>query len=129
MIEQGASRRAACAGGEHVALAVLEPLAVFELAQLVGDADQHIGIRANAKGTAGTDEFASRENAVAKACLGDRAESRDRASLGECSDFFIRRVGRVDEAPASVDWRVLKQPLHWTLSRPGQAILDLLHLL
>src|SRR3954453_15734327 len=98
MIEQRASRRAPRAGGEHVALAVLEPLAIFELAQFVGDADQHIGIRADPKGTAGTDEFASRENAVAEACLSDGAKAGDCASLGEGSDFFIRRVGGVNEA-------------------------------
>ncbi|MGY4349918.1 hypothetical protein ACVWXM_006411 [Bradyrhizobium sp. GM7.3] len=108
---------------------MLEPLAIFELTQLVGDADEHIGIRADPKGTAGTDEFASRENAVAKACLGDRAEAGDRAGPSEGADFLVRGVGGVNEAPALIDGCVLQQPLHRTSSGPRQAILDFLHLL
>ncbi|MGY3120070.1 hypothetical protein ACVWXQ_004007 [Bradyrhizobium sp. S3.14.4] len=35
----------------------------------------------------------------------------------------------MDETPALIDRRVLQQPLHRPSSRPGQAIVDFLHLL
>ena len=69
--------------GMHVALAMLQPLAVFELTQLVSDADQHVGIGADTKCAAGVEEFARRKDSVAEVCLGDRAEARDGASAGE----------------------------------------------
>ena len=50
-VEQ-ARARSSRGAGQHVAGAVREPLRVFELAQLVGDADQHIGIGADAEAAA-----------------------------------------------------------------------------
>ena len=38
-------------------------------------------------------------------------------------------MGRVDEAPARVDRGVLEEPGDGAAPRPGEAILDLLHLL
>ena len=49
VVEQRAPGRAAGTAGEHIALAMLQPLAIFELTQLVGDADQHVGIGADAE--------------------------------------------------------------------------------
>ena len=50
------------------------------------------------------------------------------ASVERC-DFLLRHVGRVNEAPALIDGRMFEQPLHRPLSRPGEAIFDLAHLL
>jgi hypothetical protein len=52
---------------------VFQPLAVFELTQFVGDADQHVGIGADAEPAGCVKEFAGRENAVAEARFGNRA--------------------------------------------------------
>ena len=60
-VEQRAAGRDAGTAGQHIALAMFEPLAVFELAQFVGDADQDIGIRADAEPAAGVEEFARPE--------------------------------------------------------------------
>ena len=51
-IEQRAPGRAA-GSRQHVARAVRKPLRIFELPQLVGDADQHVGIGADAEAAAG----------------------------------------------------------------------------
>ncbi|MGY3697366.1 hypothetical protein ACVIGA_007446 [Bradyrhizobium sp. USDA 3240] len=77
---------------------------------------------------AGGKEFARRKDAVAEACFGHRAEAGNRAASGERSDFPFRHVGRVNQAPASIDGRVFQQPFHRPLPRPGHAILHLTHL-
>src|SRR5262249_50887489 len=56
-VEQRASGRDAGSVRQHVALAVLEPLAIFELTQLIGNADQHIGIGADAEPATCIKEF------------------------------------------------------------------------
>ncbi len=60
-VEQRTAGRNAGTAGQHIALPVLQPLAIFELTQFVGDADQDIGIRADAEPAAGVEEFAGRE--------------------------------------------------------------------
>ena len=56
-VEQRAAGRFAEAARQHVALAMLQTLRIFKLPQFVGDADQHIGIRADAKTPTGCDEI------------------------------------------------------------------------
>jgi hypothetical protein len=79
-VEQRAAVETGTAG-QHVR-SVFSP-AIFELTQFVGDADQDIGVRADAEPAAGIKEFTGRENAVAEACFGDRAEARDGAAGGK----------------------------------------------
>src|SRR5436305_8820119 len=102
---------------------MLEPLAIFELAQLVGDTDQHVGIGADAEPATGVEEFAGGKNAVAEARFGDGAETGNGAGLCERGDLLAGRVGCVDEAPASIYGGAIQQPLYRPLTRPGQAIL------
>jgi len=54
-----------------------------ELAQFVGDADLHIGIRADAEAPARAGESQGIEGAVAKIGLGDRAEAGDGATRSD----------------------------------------------
>src|SRR4051794_18771080 len=129
MVEQRASGRCAGSAGEYIAFAMLEPLAIFELAQFVGDAHKHIGIRADPEASAGVEEFTPWKNAVTKAGLSDRAQACDRAGPGERANFLIRRVGRVNEAPTLIDGCVFQQPLYRPQARPGDAIVDLPDLL
>src|SRR5579871_4536663 len=68
-IEQGAAGRDARnarknTAGQHVALAVLQTLTIFELTQFVCNADQDVGVRADAEPAAGLTKFAGRKNAV-----------------------------------------------------------------
>ena len=65
-VEQRTAGRNARAAGQHVALAVLQPLAILELTEFVGDANQDIGIRADAEPAARIKEFAGWKNAVAE---------------------------------------------------------------
>ena len=123
-VEQRAAGRDAGAAGQHIALAMFEPLAIFELAQFVGDADQDIGIRADAEPAACVEEFAGRKNAVAKARFGDRAEACDGAAFGKRGDLGRGGVGRMDQAPALIDRRMFEQPLDRPPARPGDAFLD-----
>src|SRR4051794_36301873 len=129
MVEQRASSRCAGSAGEYIAFAMLEPLAIFELAQFVGDAHKHIGIRADPEASAGVEEFTPRKDAVGKAGLGDGAQARDRAVPGECANFLFRHVGRMNEAPTLIDGSVLQKPLDWPSARPGDAIFNLPDLL
>ena len=64
--------------------AMLQTLAVFELAQFVGDVDQDIGIRADAEAAAGVAGIhVRRKDAVAEAGFGDRAKPGDGAARGQ----------------------------------------------
>ena len=103
---------------------MLQPLAIFELTQFVGDADQYVGIRADAEPAARVKEFAGRKNAVAEARLGNRAEPGDRAAPGERGDFSRGHMGRMDQAPAPIEGRMFEQPLNRPPARPGDAFLD-----
>ena len=49
--------------------------------------------------------------------------------LANAAEFVVRRMGRVNEAPALIDAGVFQQPLHRTPSRPRHAIFDFLDLL
>ena len=80
-VEQCAAGRNAGTAGQHIAFAVLQPLTIFELTQFIGDAYQHIGIRADAEPAARVKEFARRKNAVAEARFRNRTEPGDRAAL------------------------------------------------
>ena len=123
-VEQRAAGRDAGTAGQHIALPMLQPLAIFELTQFVGDADQYIGIGADAEPAAGVEEFAGRENAVAEARFGDRAEPGDGAAVGKRGDLCRGGVGRMDQAPAPIDGRMFEQPLDRPPARPGDAFLD-----
>ena len=103
---------------------MLQPLAIFELTQFVGHADQDIGVRADAEPAAGVEEFAGRKNAVAEARFGNRAEPCDGAASGKRGDLGCGGVGRMDQAPARIDGRMFEQPLDRPPARPGDAFLD-----
>src|SRR6476619_6922629 len=100
---------------------MFQPLAIFELTQFVGTADQYVGIRADAEPAARLNKFTGRENAVAETRLSHRAEPRDRAAPGKRGDFSRGRVGGVDQAPALIEGRMLEQPLNRPPARPGDA--------
>ncbi len=123
-VEQCAAGRDAETARQHIALVVLQPLAIFELTQFVGDADQHVGIGADAEAATGVEEFAGRKNAVAEARFGNRAEAGDRAAAGKRCDLRRGRMGRMDQAPALIDGRMFEQPLDRPPARPGDAFLD-----
>ena len=80
VIEQRTAGGRAGTPREHVALAVFQPLAVFELPQFVGDPDQHVGIGPDAEPAARGEELTRREDAVAEACFGDGAEAGNSAT-------------------------------------------------
>ena len=69
------------------------------------------------------------KSAVAEIGLGDRAKAGDRAARGKAVGLGLGHVGRVDQAPAPVDLGVGEQPFDRPRARPGEAVLDLLHLL
>ena len=127
-VEQRAAGRNAGTAGQHIALPVLQPLAIFELTQFVGYTDQDIGVGADAEPAAGVKEFTGRENAVAEARFGNRAEACDGAAPGKCGDLGRGGVGRMDQAPAPIDGRMFEQPLNRPPARPGDAFLDFLDL-
>ena len=80
-----------------------QPLAVFELAQLVAHADQHVGVRADANTPTRAQIVARWEDAVAKAGFGDRAKAGRRAAPCERRCFVRRHMRRMDQAPAMID--------------------------
>ena len=127
-LEQRAARRAAVRRHD-VAGAVAQALRIFELPQLLGDADPDIGIGADAEASAALHERGAVEDAVAEIGLGDRAEPGHRAARGEPARLVVGHVRRVDQAPAPVDLGVVEQPFDRPRARPGEAVLDLLHLL
>src|SRR5262249_19203600 len=98
---------------------MFQPLAIFELAQFVGDADQDMGMCADAEPAARFKELTSRKNAVAEARLGDRAEAGDGTTSRKRGDFCRSHMGRMDEAPALIDRRMFEQPLDRPTARPG----------
>ena len=93
-----------------------EALRIFELAQLVGNADQHVGVRPHAEPAAVLDERGRGKGAVAEVGLGDRAKARDRAAAGKGDRFGFGHVGGVDQAPALADIGILQQPLDGALA-------------
>ena len=127
-VEKRSPRRAA-GDRKHVAGAVGETLRIFELAQLIGYADQHVGIRADAEAAAVLDEGRCSKGAVAKIGFGDRAKSGDRTALRHRPRLGIGHVGGMDEAPAIVHLGMRKQPFDRPGARPGETVVDLLHLL
>jgi hypothetical protein len=64
-IEHGAASREASPAGQHIALAVLEALAIFELTQFVGDTDQDVGVSTDAEPAPGVTKLTGCKNAVA----------------------------------------------------------------
>ena len=123
-----ASGRFTYAPRQHVARTVLQALAVFELPQLCQRIDVDVRIRADAEGSAGRQEIDAFENAVAEIGLGDRAQSRHRTGPHEVMSLVRREMRGVNQAPARVDRRMIEQPFDRAPARPGNAILDLLHL-
>ena len=86
--------------GQHVARLAMEPLRIFELAQFVRHADQHVGIRAYAEAPAFRGEPPPGKSAVAEIGLGDRAEAGNCACLRHLLGLGLGHVGGVDQAPA-----------------------------
>ena len=104
-------------------------LGIFELAQFVHDSDQHVGIGADAETPAVRGKQRRWKDAVAEIGLGDRAQAGDGAAPGQRHGFGVGHVGGVDQAPALVDRGMAEQPLDRPRARPGEAVLDLAHLL
>ena len=75
------------------------------------------------------EEAARGKHAVAEIGLGDRAKAGDRAARGQAVGLGLGHVGGVDQAPAPVDLGIGEQPFDRPRARPGDAVLDLLHLL
>ena len=129
MSVEAGSRSIVLAPGQHVAGAVPQALAVFELLQLSGRGDLDVRIGADSDMSARRQEFGAREDAVAETGLGDRTQACDGAGGGEPPGLVGIEMRRVDEAPAASDRCVVEEPGDRTPARPGNAILDLLHLL
>src|SRR6516165_3924472 len=95
-----------------MAFAPQKPLGVFELTKLLRGPDDDVRIRSNAKPTSLGQKGARIEDAVAKIRLGHRAKSGDGAGSGHTAQLVGRRMGRVNETPMMVNWRMVEQPLH-----------------
>ena len=116
--------------GQHVAGAVRQALAVFEAAQLLGQRDADVRIRADAERAAGRQVGRAVEDAVAEVRLGDRAEPGHRPRAGEPRRLVGGHLGGVDQAPArarSRSGRAGTRPAG-RRARP-RPVADLLHLL
>ena len=105
-VEQRAAGRAA-GRRQHVARAMRQPLRIFELPQFVGDADQHVGIRADAEAAAMLDEQRRGEDAVAEIGFGDRAEPGDRAASRHARRSRPRSCGSRGSGTSA------RRPAHW----------------
>jgi len=103
-------------------------LRIFELAQFVGQADQHIGIGADTEAAAMLPEQGRGKRAVTEIGLGDRAKAGNGAALGHADRFGIGHMGGVDQAPALVDIGIGQQEFDRTRAGPGETVLDLLNL-
>ena len=110
----------------HVARARLQPADVFEPAQFLDRAGADIGIAADAETTAIGQVFAQRKDAVAEVRLGRLAQPRHRAARRETRTFRGIDVGRMDQAPAMIDRRMIQQPGDRARTAPGEAVGDLL---
>ena len=114
---------------QHVAVARGEAQRVFELPQLRGDADLHVGVRADAVCGAGGEHARRGERPVAEVGFGDGAKADDRARRREPRGFGLVHVGGVDQAPAPIDGGLVEQPVDRAPPAPGAAVRDLLDLL
>ncbi len=128
-VEQRPPDRAAITPGEDVARTVGEPLAVFELTQFCGRVDLDVGIGADAEASASREIARAVEYAVAERGFGERAEPSDCSGPRQCLGLAGRHVGRVNQAPATIDVCMIEQPLHRPGTQHRNAVLDLLDLL
>src|SRR6185312_7163527 len=128
LLVETAPRRLVLAFCEHVAGAVLEALAVLEKLELSRCRNLDIGIGPDAEAAACGEIIDALENAVAEIGLGDRAQARHRATIGDTLDLPRIEMRGMDQAPALVHRRMIEQPHDRAPARPGEAILDLLHL-
>lgn len=84
---------------------------VFELTQIVGSADQHIGIGADSQSA-----FAVEKDRRRKRCrpphvrLGDRADACHSPACRNASCLILIRLRCVDQAPTSVNRGVVEKP-------------------
>jgi hypothetical protein len=56
------------------------------------------------------------ENAIAEIGFGDRAKTGDRSTVRHAPGFILSHVGRMDEAPAAIDGRMVEKPVDGALS-------------
>ena len=105
-----------------------QPLRIFELAQFRGDADQHVGIRADSVASAGADVIGRIEDPVAQIALRDRTKPGDRARARKVQRLAFIHVGRMDEAPFFIDAGMVEQPTHRTRAQGSDAVLHFLDL-
>ena len=117
------SRNAGTAG-QHVALPVLQPLAIFELAQ-------SSATPTNTLESVPTPNWPppSRNSRVGKIpsprLASVSGQSPAIAPLpGESGGLRRSRMGRMDQAPARINGRMFEQPLDRPSARPGDAFLD-----
>ncbi len=84
----------------HCVLAMREPLRILELAQLVRDANQHVGIRADAEAAALRPKQGGIERPIAKIGLGDRTKPGN-GPRGRLVTYRLnlRHMRRMDQAP------------------------------
>ncbi len=120
----GAARRR-----QHVAFPPRKALGIFELTQLVWNADKHIGIGADARSASVVEKERRREGSVPEVRLGDRTEACHGPARRHASRLVLTHVRCVDQTPASVNSGVVEKPFDGPCTRPGDAILDLAHLL
>ena len=73
-------------------------------------------------------EIDASKNTIAEIGLGDRAKAGNCAALCHIAYFARIHMGGVDQAPAPINWRMIKQPAHGALAGPRKAILHLARL-
>lgn len=117
------------AAGQHVALAQVQALAVFEQHQFLGRVHAGVAVRAQAPAAAVLQPQRHVEEAVAQVGFGRRAQAGHGARRSGRGVFLGHHVGGVHQAPACVHRGVRQQPLHRALAAPGEAIRHLLRLL
>ncbi len=117
------------ARSKHVALLQREPLPVFEQPQLLADADARMAVRADAPCAALLQIGRGIEHAIAEIGFGGRTDAGHRAAVRQAPTLVPVQMGRVHQAPARVDRRMVQQPVHRPRAAPRQAFVDLALLL
>lgn len=114
---------------QHVVLLLSKTLGVFELTQLVRNADQHIRIGADSQSAFAVEKERRWKDPAPEVRLGDWTEACHSPARRHASCLVLFHVRCVDHAPASVNSGVVEKPFDGPCTRPCDAVLDVAYLL